>query len=184
MARTALRSQQKARPGRPPERPRGVDDVARSGRCCHDAGVQLRPLPGIDGRRLVELLQQAEYALATAQGSSYSGHDLYNSYLGWSNEQVRMLSGAVTPATLDGLVTILMAMDSNSAIQARQGKQGNSPLTLRPEPLASLSPTGVEHVRAAPRHPTHRLSVASLLYFAAVLLARPHRACERRLDQA
>lgn len=50
---------------------------------------------------------------------------------------------------------------------------------LRPEPRTGLSPTSVEHVRAASGDPTYRRGAPSLLYFAAVLLARP--ALARRL---
>ena len=36
-----------------------------------------------------------------------------------------------------------------------------------------MSPNGVKHVRAAPRHPRHRRTASPLLYLAAVLRAHP-----------
>jgi hypothetical protein len=49
---------------------------------------------------------------------------------------------------------------------------------LRPEPRAGVSPTVVEHARAALGHSTHRRRAALLLYFAAALLSAGYESDE------
>ncbi|NTW38578.1 MAG: hypothetical protein HGA44_01625 [Cellulomonadaceae bacterium] len=55
--------------------------------------------------RLIDALQQAENRLTTVRGSSTDAIDTFNAYIKWSNDEVSLLGGCVSPASLDLLLT-------------------------------------------------------------------------------
>lgn len=81
--------------------------------------MDVQSLPGVSADRLVELLRSAEYTLGNVRNVGHTGFDIYEGYLAWSKNQVRMLRYAVTSATLDALVTtpryrMLVALDPST----------------------------------------------------------------------
>ncbi len=67
--------------------------------------MDVRPMPGTTGQRLVELLEDAARTLRNVQGTSHDAYGLFNAYLSWASDQVRMLAPAVSRDALDELVT-------------------------------------------------------------------------------
>src|SRR5664280_1372635 len=76
-----------------------------------------------------------------------------------------------TAAARSAKPAALTQYGNSSPLHPHNGND-DDPLPLRPEPRARSSPTGVEHARAASRHPKHRRRAAWLLYFAAALVVR------------
>ncbi|MBD3777678.1 MAG: hypothetical protein IE923_00235 [Micrococcales bacterium] len=62
-------------------------------------------MPGTSGHRLIELLEDAARTLRNVQGAAYDAVGLFNAYLSWASDQVRMLAPAVSRGALDELVT-------------------------------------------------------------------------------
>lgn len=78
--------------------------------------MDVRPLPGVTADRIIEHFRAAESSLGNTRTSYQMGIDFYNSYIKWTNDQLRMLSQDVTPTTLDRLITtprywMLVALD-------------------------------------------------------------------------
>lgn len=67
--------------------------------------MTIRALPGISSSRLIEQIVGAHTGLTNVRGQALTPFDLYNAYLKWANEQVRMLRHTLTPAGLDQVVT-------------------------------------------------------------------------------
>ena len=67
--------------------------------------MTIRALPGISSSRLIEQIQGAHAGLTNVRGQAVNAFDLYNAYLKWANEQVRMLRHTLTPSALDRVVT-------------------------------------------------------------------------------
>jgi len=71
---------------------------------CEDDSMPVNPLPGIDGKRVRDLLFQIRNDLANVRSSFSIPVDRYNAYIRWANEAARKLRGQLSPADLDRLV--------------------------------------------------------------------------------
>lgn len=67
--------------------------------------MDLLPLPGTSGTQLIALLDGTLVALSNVRGGSGTGIELFNAYLSWSSDQVRMLGRALPQTALDSLIT-------------------------------------------------------------------------------
>ena len=64
----------------------------------------IRPLPGTDRDNLLKNLRYVQVEVGNIRSRGHTQLDLYNSYLSWVNESVRMLRHHVSPEDLERLV--------------------------------------------------------------------------------
>lgn len=77
----------------------------RSTAVAASSSMTIGTLPGVQSAQLVQHLEGALTALVNVRTGASTPFDLYNAYLTWANEQLRMLRYTLTPTALDQVVT-------------------------------------------------------------------------------